>query len=305
MAYTRPRRRRQLRRRAPKRLTRSSRITRKRITRRPRMTRKRILNMTSTKKKDKMATFTNIQLTDPNAPQATYVRQPVRMIGGASNTDPYIIPWICTARTGEKTPGVPGNAADQSTRTKTDCYMVGLGESIRFETSNALPWLWRRICFTLKGPGLYQNAVQGTYFQSITSNGYFRLASSMLSGSNGKGFFYDFVFEGTGPSDWIDPFYAQLDRRNITVKYDSLSTIKSQNDFGTMQSRKLFHPMRSNLSYADDELGGGETYSPVSTVSKLGMGDYYVIDLFRPQQTATNSSVLQVDYESTLYWHEK
>ena len=62
--------------------------------------------------------------------------------------------------------------------------------------------------------------------------------------------------------------------------------------------------MNKNMVYANDENGEGETLDVISTASKHGMGDYYVVDFFNANG-GTASDLLDFNPEATLYWHEK
>ncbi|UDN67429.1 capsid protein [robinz virus RP_369] len=275
-----------------------------RTTRRRVPTKKMMLNVTSKKKRDTMSTFTDTRGTDPTNPAATPVRAPILMRGGVANTEPYVFPWVCTARRALDQSG-DNNPVDAATRGSSTCYMVGLSERIRIETSSSIPWLWRRICFTFKGLSLVNSGPVGGYYTDITNTGYVRTARALPT-STPKGTLYQQLFRGVGGGqDWQDPMYAAVDTLNVNLKFDKLKTINSQNDSGILRSTKRWHPMHKNLVYDDGEAGADENTVPLSTPSRMGMGDYYVVDFFRPSQTATTTDQLQIDFESTLYWHEK
>jgi len=59
------------------------------------------------------------------------------------------------------------------------------------------------------------------------------------------------------------------------------------------------------LVYDDDESGDAEITKYQSTESKLGMGDYYIVDIILPGTGGTSSDLLQLRSTSTLYWHER
>jgi len=63
--------------------------------------------------------------------------------------------------------------------------------------------------------------------------------------------------------------------------------------------------MGKNLIYDDDELGGETEEGFLSTRGSGSMGDYYVVDFFRPANIAGVDDVIRFDPTATLYWHEK
>jgi len=63
--------------------------------------------------------------------------------------------------------------------------------------------------------------------------------------------------------------------------------------------------MNKTLVYNDEERGDTEESAYYSVGSKAGMGDYYVVDIFRPRVGSTTSNQLLFSPNTTLYWHEK
>lgn len=127
------------------------------------------------------------------------------------------------------------------------------------------------------------------------------------------------IFRGQQNVDWIDPIYAPKDTLNFKFYYDKVHLIRSGNASGTIKQYTMWHPMRKNLKYADGEVGGDELVrappagatdygaesSFFSTTGKIGMGDYYVLDIYSPGANAAIGSPINVLPEATLYWHEK
>ena len=68
----------------------------------------------------------------------------------------------------------------------------------------------------------------------------------------------------------------------MNLKYDKSDALRRGNDAGVIKRFKMWHPMRKNLRYDEDEEGDYTESVPLSTTSHLGMGDYYVIDIFIP-----------------------
>lgn len=220
--------------------------------------------------------------------------------------------WIPTAADLNDQSGAPGRIGEEATRTATTCFMRGLSEHIRIQTSSGLPWFWRRICFTLKGNDLstfspLDTPISTTTRYIDTTNGMERLLFNEVINNQPNTINNQdaIIFKGAKGVDWNDPILAPIDTRRITLKYDKTMILKSGNQVGTIKECKLWHGMSHNLVYGDDESGDGEVTSYVSTTSKAGMGDYYVMDLIFPGTGGTTSDVLQMSCHSTLYWHER
>lgn len=203
--------------------------------------------------------------------------------------------------------------ANQSSRTASTCYMKGLAEHVRIQTSSGIPWFHRRICFTQKGSSPF-NAISpsDTPIQPFvpyldTSNGIERpWFNTQLNAMNTTQLaMWGLLFKGQNGKDWDDLILAPLDTSRLSIKFDKTWTMQSGNTNGLVRERKLWHPMSHNIVYDDDESGDIEAPSYLSTDSKAGMGDYYVVDIIQPGTGATSSDYLQIGANSTLYWHEK
>jgi len=266
------------------------------------MTRRRILNMTSRKKRDTMLTLTNITASAQQG-STTYVPQPAVITGGTNASPPIV--WCATARNNAYQGGALGGTFQAATRTATECYMRGLSENIEIQVSDGVPWQWRRICFTYKG---FNNAAPdiagfSLYYQS-TIDSYVR-SMNMVPNNTYKDTIQGIIFKGVANLDWNDPIIAPLDTEKITVKYDKTRMIASGNEDGCIRKYKLWHPMNRTLVYGDTEAGGTINQSYYSVQSKRGMGDYIVIDYFRPRQGTSSTNQLSFSSNATLYWHEK
>nr|QCX29390.1 capsid protein [Plant associated genomovirus 15] len=272
---------------------------------RRRMTRKRLLNMTSEKKRDKMLNYTNVTATSQTG-SGTYNPTPAIITGGSAT--PFVGIWCATARdnTTSSTDRI-GNKFDVSTRTASSCYMVGLKEAIEIQVADGLPWQWRRMCFTFKGgntmAGFLPIPASSFYPSLETVNGYVRVVNGLTSAQ--QTVFFGLLFQGLQNTDWSDPLTAKLDNERISVKYDKICTIASGNEEGVIRKYNRWHPMRHNLMYDDDERGGQTQSGTYSVTSKIGMGDYWVIDIIKPRVGSTSSNQLLFNCESSLYWHEK
>lgn len=265
------------------------------------MSKRGILNVTSRKKRDTMLTVTNITAAAQQA-GTTYTIAPAIITGG-TNAKPPII-WCPTARQASNL-GNAGTVFLDATRTATKCYMKGLSENVEIQISDGCPWQWRRICFTYKG---FNNVTPDTtgfslYYQSTTA-GYARMMN-MVPNNTYKDSVEGLIFQGVANADWDDPIIAPLDKSRITVKYDKTRHLASGNDSGSIRKYKLYHPMNKTLVYGDDEAAGGKNVSFYSVQSKAGMGDYFVVDFFRPRIGSTTTNQLSFTSNATLYWHEK
>nr|QVW56513.1 MAG: capsid protein [Gemycircularvirus] len=268
------------------------------------MNKKRILNVTSTKKRNGMLTWSN---TASSGASATVAVNPAYVNGVGTG----FFLWNATAQDLSHTSGADNTITQSAARTATTCYMRGLAENIRIQTSSGLPWFWRRICFTSKGSvaplSTQDSPTQTARTYQDTSNGMVRLFfnTDVNNMPNTKNNLDAVIFKGAKGVDWNDFIVAPVDTARVTLKYDRTRTLKSGNANGTVHEAKLWHPMAKNLVYDDDESGDFEASSYVSTQSKAGMGDYYVLDIISPGTGGATTDALLIQANSTLYWHEK
>lgn len=269
------------------------------------MTKRSILNLTSEKKRDKMLTLTNSTSTSQSG-GTTYLQTPAILTGGSST--PAVFAWCATARGNNVATGGPkGTKFDVASRTASDCYMVGLKESIEVQVADGLPWQWRRICFTFKGgptaAGYLPTGSSTWSPATIASNGYVRVLNQLTSAQQET--FFQLVMQGAQAVDWTDHLTAKTDTERITVKYDKTITIASGNEEGVIRKYNRWHPMRHTLMYDDDEKGGITEPIGWSTESRRGMGDYWVVDIIKPRVGSVSANQMLLNCESTLYWHER
>lgn len=208
--------------------------------------------------------------------------------------------------------GGSNTVVQEAQRTSTTCYMRGLSEHLRLQTSSAVPWLWRRITFCSRDINFRQylaiDTPTTTTFNWVeTSNGYKRTAinQNVNNSTNTQNNLNEIIFKGAQGIDWVDIIVAQVDTRRIDLKSDKTCRIVSGNQSGTMREFKLWHAMNKNMVYSDDETGEAEATSVWSVTDKRGMGDFYVLDLFASGLGGTSTDLLAVQYNSSLYWHEK
>lgn len=270
------------------------------------MSKKSILNLTSRKKKNTMLSWSN---SNPSSGvSAATVAQPITANGNTG----YRGVWIATAQDLTDQTGVLGRVAEEAVRTATSCFMRGVSEHIRVQTSSPVPWFWRRICFTYKGPDLNTlsslDTPTSTSFQYLdTTAGMQRLGfnQNIANMSNTINNHDAIIFRGAKGLDWNDPIIAPVDNTRVSLKFDKTWILRSGNQSGTVREMKLWHGMNKTLMYGDDESGDAESTSYQSVASKVGMGDYYIMDLLYPGAGATASDLVQLSPNSTLYWHEK
>lgn len=266
------------------------------------MTKKRVLNMTSRKKRNTMLTVSNTNSAGGFVP---VTNTPAVFNGNATGR----VLWCATAQ-----PILPtANVTIPGIRTATSCYMVGLSEHIKLQTTSPNPWYHRRICFTYKQddfrivqPG---DAPAVPFFvDASTTTGVQRLMYNTTPGGgvgNTISARDGIVFKGVQGIDWNDVILAPTDTTRISVKFDKTWILRSGNQNGNVYERKLYHRMNKTLVYDDDENGTSITSGSYSVGSKAGMGDYYVYDIYSPAANAQASDQLIVFANTTLYWHEK
>nr|QTE03614.1 MAG: capsid protein [Gemycircularvirus] len=295
--------------RAPtrRRVTPRKRSSYRRTSTRKRPSRKALLNVTSKKKRNGMLTVTTSGSSGtPIAPA----------FGPAfiNATDGGYFLWCATAQNLYTANG-PNPVSADAARTAQTCYMRGLSEHIRIQTSSPLPWFHRRICFTTKHAVFrsqigttptpvntivpyYDDSARGMerWLQNQTNNN----ASVTVANWNG------WIFKGAEGSDWSDRIIAPVDTTRIDVKFDKTWTLQSGNAVGIVRERKLWHPMNKNLTYDDDESGEAETDTSYYTVAdKRGMGDFYILDIIQAGTGGSATDLMRFDCNSTLYWHER
>jgi len=270
------------------------------------MSRKGILNVTSRKKQDNMLSFAN---TNSSGASVSAVA-----VGGlyVNGTTPYAMTVFCPTARSLTTGGATNLLVDQADRTSTTCYIRGYRENLRIQTSSPLPWLWRRIVFTTKGPTFYLGSTADTPTIKFTpyadtSIGMSRLWFNLQVNNSPATIkqMNTIIFKGQQDQDWNDVITAKVDPSRISVMSDRTVPIKTGNSNGHFSERKLWYPVNKNLVYDDDESGAAVASTYYSTDAKPGMGDMYVVDYISPGVGATGSDVINFNATATMYWHEK
>lgn len=228
-----------------------------------------------------------------SASGASPVAGPITMQGNQN----YQLVWCATRRLMENTLNFTPH------RNSIACYMRGLKERIAITTNNSTSWKWRRICFTVKGfRGLL--GVQSNVDSLFTSQGWVRLLAQHHNDDMGNTL-NSILFEGAAQVDWIDAMTAKTSSTRVKVMSDRTVVINSGEE-GVMRDYKRWYPMNKTLVYDDDENGPNNlTSSGYSSQGRQGMGDYYVVDYFRANTTASDADTMTFSPEATLYWHEK
>jgi len=275
------------------------------------MSTKAILNKTSRKKRNGMLSYSN---TNALGQPQTIAQSPLTLIGSSAGNNIGLVHFRPTALDLDDVNGQTNTITFAATRTATTCFMKGLSEKIRIETSSGSPWFHRRICLTNRDPRFYlvatgdptgadANAIASGAIE--TSNGWQRLAAN----SNGlpitQATWLGVMFKGLQGRDWDDYITAPIDTNRVTLKFDKTWVYRSGNERGILKEMNLWHGMNKNLNYADDEDGDGVTTTNVSTTDSRGMGDYHIFDFFSQGSSGSTSDLLKVRYTSTMYWHEK
>ena len=225
---------------------------------------------------------------------------------------PHMSIWNATARNIVRNNGSLPNEANDAVRTAQSPYMVGLSERLLIQTTSALPWMWRRICFTFRGD----------YFRNINSGdptpGIGYSTWSLLTTGPARQFydlalelpstqeaFINVIFKGQHNADWTDLMTAKVDTRVVSLRYDKVFKVHTGNDSSYFNRRKLWMPMNKTLMYESDESGDTIIDSAYSVDSKGGLGDYYVVDIVVPGFGGTATDAILIDSNATLYWHER
>jgi len=273
------------------------------------MSTKSILNKTSRKKRNDMLTYSNTSA--DGTLQTDVTKQPLNVRGNST----FISFWTATAMNIKRDGGY-NTIADVGARTSTTCYMRGLSEHWRIQTSSGVPWFHRRICFTVTDANFvfFAQAApllgQQTYVD-VPGEGMQRLLENFAESPGGArdapfAYYTDVLFKGQRNTDWNDFITAKVDDKRVKVKYDRVRTITSGNANGTVRSFKFWHPMNTNLTYDDDQSGeqtNVTNYYAAETNQK--MGNYLVVDIVQPGAGASATDLFRVAAEATMYWHEK
>jgi len=228
---------------------------------------------------------------------------PTNTVATLSGGIRYIIPHLPTAM--DKTHG--GSAAGdnlENYRANSTVFMRGYKENIRFLVNNGNAWLWRRVCFTMKGARIYDfvTTTNPLYLESAP-NGWTRSITNANATLVGESIL-EVLFQGSEGQDWNDVFTAPVDTNSVNLKHDSTRVFRGGNGESRIHMAKMWHPMNANFIYDDKENGNAVTESVFHAEGNRGMGDYYIVDFITCSNTSS-ASTMQFIPTGRLYWHER
>lgn len=304
MAYSRkPRRRPKRRQQRRKRSTFKRRGGRKRMSRGS--SRRTILNVSSVKKHDNMLNFVPTSESDPS--------------GGGSPGD-IVLPADSAIRYFLFSPTAKGmypTTADTSTvfnpvstRQTSDVFARGYREVTTLRLAGPTPYRLRRIVFCCKGlPDILNSTTPGFtpdfYRKVYPVVGATRLMTDLGAVSGYPATITSFLFQGTQNLDWFTPYNAKVNTDYVNVLQDKTYNINPPNQGGKMILVKNWYGFNKRLQYADTEDGSTTIPSEFSSsLSKAGMGDVFILDLYQSMITDSLTSI-SINNEGCYYWHEK
>jgi len=266
---------------------------------------RRVLNVSTRKKRDVMLPQAGSINTPGNLGGTRIVAQPMSTAGQYFSA--HFI-WCATARANEDGGfDGPSNINQEASRTATDCYIRGVKENISIQTHGAASWFWRRIVFTMFGDNQLRADDGNVHvpYNSSDDTGVTRLVGRFDADNTFSENIQSLVFRGVEGSDWIDPITAPLDTRRIKIVRDVKQNIRSGNDFGTTKNMKRWYPINKTLRYNEEQKGGHQTGSLLSSLDSTSMGDLYIYDIFQNARHASEQDWIDFSPEATLYWHER
>lgn len=284
-------RRRTVRRRTT-RTRRSTRVNRRRA--RPSV--RRITDITATKKQDNMLQWVP---TDPtNNPSGAGTPSSIEVIAAATS---YGFLYCPTARRFEDTQN------DMSDRNRQYTFARGYKEVSTLKVQGGIPWRRRRIAFSIKGLpsqllSIASSFIPGFFYKFDSTVGVVRQMALLPSAQRTA--LQTILFKGSFNEDWLDPMLAKVDTQRVTLHSDTITSLNPGNSNGTVRVLKQWYPLNKTLCYQDDEDGSSTTVNEFSTQSKVGMGDFFIYDIYE-SVLVDPAQKLQINQEGTYYWHEK
>lgn len=271
----------------------------------------------STKKRDTV-TFAATTGANPSPGGNAQANQPLQILGRTKNTNygsTHAILYSPTKR------WLTSNGAQLTAqRTATRCYVRGVKEVISLVPNDPSTWWWRRVVFAFKGqigPATPFNKVTAAQVNpnDVTYRWLYDLTGDTVASATDYNkildALYGVIFKGTFGTDWTLPNNARLDPTRIQVLSDKRVTLSSGNDEPRPRVFPRWHPINKTVVYDDDENANTISPSNLSTATKQGLGDVYILDLItcptpvQPDPTNANATGMYVSMENTTYWHEK
>lgn len=250
--------------------------TRRPYSRRSRMTKRKVLEIASTKKR------TLMPLRVGNDLEITYAT----LTPGLT-----VALWCPTAMVSS------GSFVTHShTRSASSVFQVGVAENMVFDIDKGYQWRHRRVVFETKGLRLESAYGNGTGVDRYRKY-------NPLSETESRSLF-DTIFEGSLDNDSTGFFDNKLDTSRIKVHYDKSRNLTPSNANGHIHKVKFYHPLKKNMTYDDDEDGDVKDSNKWSSLSREGLGDIYIVDIFQ-DVWASEDAHLYWKSQACHYWHEK
>lgn len=239
--------------------------------------------------------------------------------GYNSGTDNTFLSVFSPSQRRPFVPTVPFPSYFTSGRTAQYTYAKGYKERVTIGISGPGSILWRRMVISFKsdplaGPNATWTQVGGTILDmasgTSTAPDYRRAISNKFTFAGGSfaNNVMNLIFKGNLSQDWSDPATASLDTQFVKVHSDKsivLNPGTGTTAGSAIYKRKFWLPLNSNMIYADDEAGSGDTPSTWAAGGRVGMGDVYVIDYMRKSLGGDTATTWQFNPEGTYYWHER
>jgi len=209
--------------------------------------------------------------------------------------------------------GFSPTTVGEAGRSRQQIFAVGYKERVQIDILGGGIWKWRRLVFTFKGSALWNQ--QPTWTNPFHNQGPVEPQATRMSryiaqpATDQLAYIRSVLWDGTEGVDWSTEFTAKVDTSQITPMYDKVTTFNPRNESGFSRTFNLWHPIRRNIVYGDDESGGSDvTYggSYVSVEGKPGVGDVYVYDIaYLAVPAAGGNASMNFNPEGTFYWHER
>lgn len=196
--------------------------------------------------------------------------------------------WCPTYRT------IAPNLTAYNRRNRTVTYYRGFKENVELYLQTGSPVQWRRIVV-----GSNLNVVNTSSYSTADPQFYGRTQTPQQSSYYA---FLEVIMQGASGTDWNNAMSAKLDAKRVTIYYDKTRTISPQTASGKLCKFKMWHSINKQLTYDDEEVGGGITTSGWAA-NEPPNHNVYVMDLFASVNPTTNQ--MSFATQATSYWHER